>query len=122
MGDQHGVPTVGELAEAVREFLELEVMPAADDRLRFRARVAANAVAQIERELAQGVQLDEAHRARLAQLGVTDDGALARAIRDGSLDERMPEVLGLLRASAAGRVLVSNPRYLLPEDHDGQHR
>ena len=45
----HGIPTLAELAEAVREFLEGDVMGQTEGRLRFHARVAANVVGQIER-------------------------------------------------------------------------
>ena len=46
-----GRPTAGELATAVREFLETEVLPATDDlRLRFRTLVAMNALSIVERE------------------------------------------------------------------------
>lgn len=116
----HGVPTTRELAEAVREFLQGEVMPVADDRLRFRARVAANVLAQIERELALGSKRERDHQARRARLGVADDRMLALAIRDGSLDGRMQEVLAVLRASAVDKLLVSNPRHLEADDRPAE--
>jgi Domain of unknown function (DUF6285) len=112
----HGVPTTAELAEAVREFLEGEVIPATDGRLRYLARVAANAVAQIERELTLGAEHARARAERLAALGVADDAALSQAIRDGSLDDRMDEVVAATRASVVERLRVANPRYLRPED------
>ena len=113
---RHGVPTAGELAQAVREFLEGEVMPAADGRLRFLARVAANVMAQLERELALGPEHTRAHAQRLAALGLDDDAALVRAIRDGTLDERMDEVVVATRASVVEKLRVANPRYLGPDD------
>ena len=59
-------PTAAELAEAVREFLEAEVLPAAQDaRLRFRTLVAANALAILQRELDLG---DDLLREELALL------------------------------------------------------
>src|SRR5262245_24702979 len=45
-------PTMGELLEAVRGFLESDVVPALDGRRRFHALVAANVVAIVGRELA----------------------------------------------------------------------
>lgn len=45
-------PSVLELLEAVRAFLENEAMPALDPRRRFHARVAANVLAIVGRELA----------------------------------------------------------------------
>jgi hypothetical protein len=112
----HGIPTTGELAQAVREFLERDVMPTADGRVRFLARVAANVTAQIERELALGPEHARRHAERLAQLGAADDGALSQAIRDGSLDERLDEVLVATRAGVVEKLRIANPRYLRPED------
>ena len=44
-------PTAAELATAVREFLETEILPTLDDhRLRFRTLVAMNALSIVERE------------------------------------------------------------------------
>src|SRR5690606_6273236 len=50
----HGRPTAAELLEAVREFLHEQVLPGTSGRLSFHARVAGNAVAIVERELAAG--------------------------------------------------------------------
>jgi hypothetical protein len=111
-----GVPTAAELTRAVREFLEDEVMPATDARLRFLTRVAANALAQVERELDLGPGQAKAHADRLAALGVADDAALARAIRDGSLDDRLDEVVAATRAGVIDRLRIANPRHLRPED------
>jgi uncharacterized protein DUF6285 len=112
----HGVPTAVELAQAVREFLEGEVMPAADGRLRFLARVAANAVGQIERELVLGPEQAQAHDRRLAALGVRDDHELCAAIRAGALDDRMDEVVATVRAGVVDKLRIANPRYLRPDD------
>jgi hypothetical protein len=111
----HGVPTGAELAQAAREFLEREVMPAMDGRLRFLTRVAANVVGQLEREFTLGPQLERAHREGLAAFGVSDDRALCRAIRDGSLDKRIDEVIASITASVVDKLMISNPRYLHPQ-------
>ena len=112
----HGITTAAELARAVREFLEDELMPASEGRLRFLARVAARAVGQLEREFELGPTLERAHAARLARLGMRDDAELCDAIRSGSLDDWMDEVLEAVRARAVDRLRVANPRYLLPKD------
>ena len=122
MTSPHGVPTTGELAGAVREFLERDVMPAVDGRLAFLARVAANVMAQIERELDLGPQHARTHAERLARLEVGDDGDLCRAIRDGSLDHRMDEVVAATRASVVDKLRVANPRYLREEDQISNQR
>jgi hypothetical protein len=112
----HGITTAAELARAVRQFLEEELLPASEGRLRFLARVAGRAVGQLERELELGPEFEEAHAARLAQLGMRDDAELCEAIRSGALDDRMDEVLEAVRARAVDRLRVANPRYLVPED------
>jgi hypothetical protein len=114
---RHGVPTTEELVAAVREFLDKEVRPATTGRLSFHARVAANVLAMVERELRDGDAIAGEHAARLAALGVRDDAELVRRIRDGSLDARMREVVAAVRAHAVGRLRIANPRHL--DDQDG---
>jgi aminoglycoside phosphotransferase (APT) family kinase protein len=50
----HGRPTASELLEAVREFLTGQVMPASAGQLAFHARVAANVLGIVARELELG--------------------------------------------------------------------
>ena len=108
----HDVPSVSELVEAVREWLERDVLAATDGRLKFHARVAANMLAIVERELAVGAEQAEAHRARLEQLGVTSDAELAARIRNGEFAERGDELRALLRAAVEDKLRVANPKYL----------
>jgi Domain of unknown function (DUF6285) len=111
-----GAPTTAELIEAVREFLRDEVMPETEGRLQFHARVAANLLAVVEREVALGPAYAAAHAQRLASLGVEDDAELASAIRDGRLDDRIGDVVDAMRASTFERLCIANPRYLVDED------
>jgi hypothetical protein len=111
-GEPHDVPSAVQLLEAVREFLERDVMSATEGRVRFHTRVAVNVLAMVERELALGPSQAEAHRLALEGLGVADDAELAATIRDGSLDERRAEVLEVLRQTVRAKLEVSNPRYL----------
>lgn len=110
----HDAPTAAELVEAVREFLEGDVMAATEGRVRFHARVAARALAIVERELEAGTGPAEAHAARLAALGMADDAELAAAIRSGSLDDRWDEVAAAVRATVADKLAVANPGYADP--------
>jgi aminoglycoside phosphotransferase (APT) family kinase protein len=55
----YGRPTASELLDAVREFLTEQVMAHTDGQLAFHARVAANALAIVARELALGPPPDE---------------------------------------------------------------
>ncbi|MBW0105082.1 phosphotransferase family protein [Pseudonocardia sp. KRD291] len=107
----HGRPTVDELLDAVSGFLTDELPGALDDaRLRFGARVAANAVAIARRELRAGPEQQAAHAGRLAGLGVTGDADLAAAIRAGAMDGRS-DVVESVRADVAARLRVANPRH-----------
>jgi hypothetical protein len=107
----HDAPNATELLEAVREWIEREVIPATDGRLRFHARVAANVLGMVEREIELGPAQYEAHRARLARLGVADDAELAAAIRGRLLDDRADEVRALLAEAVADKLAVANPTY-----------
>ncbi|MEJ7582830.1 MAG: DUF6285 domain-containing protein [Acidimicrobiales bacterium] len=111
MTEPHDVPTVPELVEAVREFLEGDVMAATEGRVRFHARVAANVLAMVQRELAVGATQAAAHAERLALFGAPDDAALAAAIRKGDLDERWDEVKAMVTQSVADKLAVANPPY-----------
>ncbi len=93
-------PTAPELVEAVREFLEHEILPTlTDHRLRFRTLVALNALRIAGRELVSEEQgLDE-----------DDVRELARRIRAGDVPEG---VLPLLKEHVAAKLRIASPRYL----------
>jgi len=114
MTQPHDLPTAAELVEAVREFLERDVMDATEGRIQFHTRVAVNALNMVQRELDLGPAQADAHRTALERLGVADEAALAAAIRDGRLDDRRPEVVEVLRQTVRAKLEVSNPRYLVP--------
>lgn len=111
-------PHAHELVEAVREFLERDVMPATEGRVQFHARVARNALAMVERELRDGPALAASERARATALLGHDGDAralereLAARIRDGSLDDRLSEVAAHVRATVREKLLVANPEHL----------
>jgi hypothetical protein len=108
----HDAPTSTQLVEAVREWLERDVLTGTSGRLQFHARVAINVLAMVERELAVGDrQLDE-HAARLAALGCVDDADLAARIRAGVLDDRLDEVRRAVWADVRDKLAVANPGYL----------
>jgi hypothetical protein len=88
-------PTAAELATAVREFLEVEILPTLDDhRLRFRTLVAMNALSILERE---------------APGAAAADWETARRIRAG--DIRAGDVAAL-KAEVEAKLRVASPRYL----------
>lgn len=108
----HDIPSTVELLDAVREFLQSDVLPATDGRVRFHTRVAVNVVAMVARELALGPEQRAAHTARLRGLGMSSDAELAAAIRSGALDDRADEVRAVVRAAVADKLAVANPGYL----------
>ena len=112
MTEPHDVPTAQQLVEAVREFLERDVMAATEGRVQFHTRVAINALAMVERELELGAAQEAEHRAALDGLGVSDDAELAAAIREGRLDDRSAEVIDVVRRTVRAKLEVANPRYL----------
>jgi len=106
----HDRPTAAELVEAVREFLEKDVMSATEGRVQFHTRVAVNALNIVQREL-EHPEMEAAQAARLAALGFADDVALAVAIRSGALDDRYDEVKAVVAANVADKLSIANPKY-----------
>ncbi|MFM8973690.1 MAG: DUF6285 domain-containing protein [Actinomycetota bacterium] len=102
-------PTATELIEAVREFLEREVMTGTSGRLQFHARVAANVLAVVERELA------ESPLGALTAAARAQETELARRIRIGEFDDRLAEVRDEVRETVRRKLLVADPGHLPPE-------
>ncbi len=115
-------PSAAELADAVREFLEAEALPAATDpRLRFRLLVAANALSILKRDLELGEELLREETALLRPLaGAPRQGTLreqalelsaelSRRIRRGDVPRGTLEAL---RRIAELKLRVASPRYL----------
>jgi hypothetical protein len=107
----HDAPSAVELLDAVGEFLRSDVMAGTDGRLRFHARVAANVVAMVGRQIALGPGQESEQMALLSRLGVRTDAELADAIRAGDLDDRADEVSAAVRASVASKLAVAHPGY-----------
>ncbi|MCP9486867.1 MAG: DUF6285 domain-containing protein [Gaiellaceae bacterium MAG52_C11] len=94
----HDRPSPQELAEAVREFLQAEILPTLENhRLKFRTLVAINGLGIAERELAATSATRK------------DDWELARRIRAGDVPEN---AVALLKEHVAEKLRISNPRYL----------
>jgi hypothetical protein len=105
----HGRPTAAELVAAAAEFLETDVRAATGGQVNFHARVAANALRIVERELLD--EGDEESSAALAGLGFADEEQLAAAIRAGELDARADDVTACLRTLVRRRLAVAHPGY-----------
>ena len=111
----HDAPTAAQLAEAVREWLESQVMPNVSGGMQFHARVAANILGMLEREFESGPEQERRHAVGLALLGCADDADLARRIRDGEFDadgKIRPEVESFVFDSVVDKLRVANPKYL----------
>jgi hypothetical protein len=105
----YGRPTAAELVAAVADFLDNDVRAATDGQVNFHARVAANVLRTVERELldaSAGEVIDA-----LGDIGFTDEAALAAAIRAGELDEQAGEVLPVLRTLVRHRLAAAHPGY-----------
>jgi hypothetical protein len=97
----HDRPTPAELLEAVFAFLGEEILPTVDDhRLKFRTRVAMNALAiarrELESDMAEGLTPDQV-------------AELARRIRAGDVSA---DTLAVLKEHVGAKLRVSNPAYL----------
>ncbi len=109
--NMHGRPTAEELVDAVRAFLQDQLSGSSEAAARHQIRIAVHALEMVGRELALGPSQEEAHRARLGELGFEDDASLADAIRSGRLDDG-PALRRVLRQDTRDRLLVANPRWL----------
>jgi hypothetical protein len=110
-------PTAPELIEAVREFITRDLAPTLTGRLAFHARVAANVLGIVGRELAQAPAGDRADAARLAALiGVEGEPAalteeLCRRIAAGEIAADDPALIEHLWATTLATLAVDQPGY-----------
>jgi len=108
----HDRPTAAELLGALHEWMERDLLPGVDGRLQFHTRVAINMIDIVRRELELGPDQEVQHQEVLSSFGMNDDAELAAAIREGSFDSNLVEVLNRLRPVVEDKVRVANPRYL----------
>jgi hypothetical protein len=108
MSAPHDLPDAAGLVEAVREFLERDVMGATTGRVQFHTRVAINVLGMVERELRLGPGQAARYAAGLEALGFPDETALAAAIRKGQAGG---EVVEFVRATVRDKLDVANPGY-----------
>jgi Domain of unknown function (DUF6285) len=111
MSAPHDAPSIAQMVEALREWMERDVITGTAGRLQFHARVARNMLAMIERELELGSDHARDHAARLAHFGCTDDFELATKIRTGELDDSYADVREQVEASVREKLAVANPTY-----------
>jgi hypothetical protein len=109
----HESPSASELIEAVQHYLRKTVASALNGPDAYHARVAANALGIVARELAMRPAADAAEAERLGALigpgAATAD--LADAIRAGRIGLETPGLLAHLRATALDQLRVDQPDY-----------
>jgi hypothetical protein len=109
-------PRTEELAEAVAAWID-QIRPGLDPRNAFLARVAANAMATIGRELTQGAAAEAAAVAAMAgvlgRAGSYDElnAELCARIRSGELTVETPGLLPALRVMASAQLAIDQPSY-----------
>ena len=108
----HDRPTASELVQAVREWMEQDLMKGVEPRLVFHLRVAMNMLDIVDRELQLGAPMEDRHADLLQSLDVADDVELAQKIRTGDFDEDLSSLLAALRPVIEDKVRVANPKYL----------
>lgn len=108
----HGRPTAAELLDAARSFITDAVMPATQGHVSFHARVTANVIGIVERQLLLGPEQERRYRDGLSSLGASDAADLCDAIRGGAFDDRSTVLDGHLAATVRDRLAVANPKHL----------
>ncbi len=111
-------PNKAELLDAVIEYLTDRLFPPLDGELAFHARVSANLLTILKRELELGESMDANELTRLRTLLQQEDGALgdltrdlAAQIRAGTLDDKRDDVLADVKRTVEDKLKVVSPKY-----------
>lgn len=112
-------PDTVELLEAVATFLREQVVPATEGQVAFHARVAANTLDIVRREVQLGPTAQASELARLhALLGPAAPADLADAnrllctrIATGELDAATPGLIDHLRQTTRDKLAIDQPGY-----------
>ena len=110
-------PAPSEILAAVAAFLREQVVPATTGMTAFQARVAANAVDLVVRQLSWSPVTEGAELQRLRTLFGQDgtllelNAALADGIAAGAIDFAAPDVAQHLRATTLDKLAVDQPTY-----------
>jgi hypothetical protein len=110
-------PSILELVQAVKAFLETKAMPELKGHTAFHARVAANALGIVARELEVGAQPTQEEIERLVML-LGHDGSLdelnrelCAQIRSGKIDIASDALKQHLEITTLTKVAVDQPSY-----------
>lgn len=110
-------PSLLELIGAVKTFLETRAMPELKGHTAFHARVSANALAIVERELTLGPKAAADEKARLVALLGSDDTLeelnrhLCTQIREGLIGLDTPGLAAHLEQTTRDKVAIDQPNY-----------
>jgi hypothetical protein len=112
-------PNKAELLDAVIEYLMDELFPTLDGELAFHARVSANLLTILKRELELGEQMDADELGHLRARLKDDQGTLdtltqtlANKIRAGDLDDQRAQVMADVKKTVEDKLRVVSPKYL----------
>ena len=110
-------PSLRELVDAVREFIDTTAMPELKGHTAFHARVAANALGIVSRQLERGAAADTAElqrlRAVLGREGTLEElnRMLCEAIRSGAVEIVSPSLQQHLELTTRDKIEIDQPGY-----------
>ena len=115
----HDQPSVIELVEAVKNFVDETAMPELTGRAGFHARVASNVLGTILRDLEARADNNESEKQRLLSLLEAPEGTtlselneeLRNQIRSGALNIQSDELMAHLKKTAISQLKVDQPNY-----------
>ena len=110
-------PSIHELVEAVKGFLERNAIPELKGHTAFHARVAANALGIVARELQLGPEAADEEKKRLVTLLGSDgpleelNRELCTQIREGRIALDTPGLADHLERTTRAKVSIDQPNY-----------
>jgi murein L,D-transpeptidase YcbB/YkuD len=115
----HDQPSVSELIEAVKSFIDETAAPNLKGHAAFHARVASNALATVLRDLEQRPGAEAQERAGLTNLLDAEDNQstdqlnreLSARIRSGKMTVDTPGLIEHLKRTTMAQVEIDQPRY-----------
>lgn len=115
----HDQPSVSELIQAVKNFIDETAGPNLTGHAAFHARVASNALATVLRDLENRPTHETEEKTRLMTLLKAPEGTdlatlnrkLSEEIQAGNLTLETPDLLQHLKATTIAQVEIDQPRY-----------
>lgn len=115
----HDQPSVSELVQAVKNFIDETAGRNLKGHAAFHARVASNVLATVLRDLDQRPNAEKDEKTRLLELlSAPDDqsvealnAALSEMIKSGEMNSETPGLLAHLKTTTIAQVEIDQPRY-----------